>query len=197
MQPITSNIDRSLFARIAEGDEQAFEQLYHSYLPELYPVIMQVVRTELVVKDIIQEVFLYLWMDREKLSGIEEPRHWIFRMAYNRSYSWVKKQIVREKAAADMQQAQQNISTEETEDAIAFSEASRLVQEAIGQLAAKSQQIYRLSREEGLKPAAIADLLQMDVQVVKNSLYRSGKTIKTYLATRGIIIPIALFIAAQ
>lgn len=197
MQPTTSNIDRSLFARIAEGDEQAFEQLYRTYLPELYPVIMQVVRTELVVKDIIQEVFLYLWMDREKLTGIEEPRHWIFRMAYNRSYSWVKKQIVREKAAATIQQEQQHAFTEATEEAVAFSEASRLVQEAIGQLPPKSQQIYRLSREEGLKPAAIADLLQMDVQVVKNSLYRSGKTIKTYLGTRGIIIPIALFIAAQ
>lgn len=188
--------DLSLFARIADGDEAAFEQLYHLYLPELYPVVFNIVRTELLVKDIIQEVFLYLWMDREKLNGVEQPRHWIFRIAYNRSYTWLKKQILREKTARELldQQPDQAVSGS-TEEAIGFSEAARLVMEAINQLPPKSQQIYRLSREAGLKPAAIAEQLGMDVQAVKNSLYRSGKTLKTWLAGKGILVPIALLIS--
>ncbi len=191
-----TNRDLSLFALIADGDEPAFEQLYNLYLPELYPVILNVVRTELVVKDIIQEIFLYLWMDREKLTGVDQPRNWIFRIAYNRSYSWLKKQIVRERAAQTMLDQQAAItSTSSTEEAVHFSEAARFVMDAINHLPPKSQQIYRLSREAGLKPAAIAEQLGMDVQAVKNSLYRSGKTLKAALADKGILIPIALLLS--
>lgn len=191
-----TNRDLSLFALIAEGDEPAFEQLYNLYLPELYPVILNVVRTELVVKDIIQEVFLYLWMDREKLTGVDQPRNWIFKIAYNRSYTWLKKQIVRERTAQNLLEQQAgNAITSNTEEAVHFSEAARFVMEAISNLPAKSQQIYRLSREAGLKPAAIAEQLGMDVQAVKNSLYRSGKTLKAALADKGILIPIALLLS--
>lgn len=189
MQENNTNRDLELFALIAEGDEAAFEQLYNLYLPELYPVIFSVVKSELLVKDIIQELFLYLWLDREKLNGVDQPRNWIFKIAYNRSYSWLKKQIVRERAA---QQMSTQVAENATEEAVHFSEASRLVLAAINELAPKSQQIYRLSREAGLKPAAIADQLGMDVQAVKNSLYRSGKALKAALASKGIVVPIAL-----
>ncbi len=196
MPEATLNRDKELFARIAEGDEAAFEELYHLYLPELYPVIYTVVRTELVIKDIIQEVFLYLWMDREKLADIDNPRHWIFRITYNRSYTWLKKQIARERMARTMQHEQDDHALwNATEETVQFSEAARLVQEAIRRLPAKSQQIYRMSREQGLKPAAIATQMGMSVQVVKNSLYRSGKTIKTILAEQGIIIPLAIIVS--
>ena len=195
MQENNTNRDKALFVLIAGGDEPAFEQLYNLYLPELYPVIFNIVRTELVVKDIIQEVFLYLWMDREKLIEIALPRHWIFKITYNRSYSWLKKQIAGERAARSLQQEQdENPASVSTEEAVNFSEASRLVHEAIRHLPSKSQQIYRLSREEGLKPAAIADQMGMNVQVVKNSLYRSGKAIKSYLEEKGILIPIAILL---
>lgn len=194
MNEKNTNRDLQLFAGIAEGDETAFEQLYNIYLPELYPVIFNIVRTDLLVKDIIQEIFLYLWMDREKLTGVDQPRNWIFRITYNRSYSWLKKQIAREKAAQNLLEQQPNNSTENTEEAVYFSESARLVMEAIKSLPPKSQQIYRLSREAGLKPAAIADQLGMDVQAVKNSLYRSGKTLKAALADKGIIIPLALLL---
>ena len=43
-------------------------------LPDLVP-------SETNVKDIAQEVFLYLWLGRSKLPEIEEPQHWIFRIA--------------------------------------------------------------------------------------------------------------------
>jgi RNA polymerase sigma-70 factor (ECF subfamily) len=160
-----TNRDLSLFALIADGDEPAFEQLY-------------------------------LWMDREKLTGVDQPRNWIFKIAYNRSYSWLKKQIVRERAAQTMLDQQAAItSSSSTEEAVHFSEAARFVMDAIDHLPPKSQQIYRLSREAGLKPAAIAEQLGMDVQAVKNSLYRSGKTLKAALADKGILIPIALLLS--
>lgn len=190
-----SNTDKELFFLVAEGDEAAFEQLYNKFLPELYTTIFTIVKTETVVKDIIQEVFLYLWMDREKLADVEQPRNWIFKITYNRSYTWLKKQIAQERINKKLLDEQGELSLFSiTEENVHFAEATRIIQEAIYQLPAKSQKIYRLSREEGLKPAAIAQELDMSVQVVKNSLYRSGKTIKSYLADHGIVIPIVILV---
>jgi RNA polymerase sigma-70 factor (ECF subfamily) len=91
------NIEKELFSRIAQGDEAAFNTLFHTYVPRLYTLVMKVTRSEGVPKDIIQEVFLFLWMDRESLALVEVPQNWIFKMAYNRSYSWLARQIARKR----------------------------------------------------------------------------------------------------
>ena len=185
--------DLDLFQQIADGDENAFEQLYDRYLPLLYPVIIKIVRTEPVVKDLIQEVFLYLWVDREKLHDIESPKNWIFRIAYNRSYTWLKKHMAESRAIKLSEQNELELINE-TEDTVSFRESARLIKLAIEALPEQSKKIYLMSRQEGMKPSAIAEQLGMSVQVVKNSLYRSGKTIKDWLSTQGLIIPLIVII---
>ena len=187
--------DSELFSLISGGDEQAFEQLYNLYLPQLYPVVFNIVKSELLVRDIIQEVFLCLWMDREKLSEVQIPRHWIFRITYNRAYTWAKKQAVQRRSYENIQQAHEvSLPKNTTEDSLNFTETTRLVKLAIRDLPARSREIYILSREHGLKPAEIAAQTGMSVQVVKNSLLRSGKTVKLFLAKKGVILPLTLIL---
>lgn len=184
--------DKELFNRIAEGDEQAFEQLFHAYVPSLYTAIVKIVRTEPVARDIIQEVFLYLWIDRENLVNIDHPQNWIFKIAYNRSYSWLsKKSSVLEEKYGDNQQYE-NVSDNQLEELLSLHETNRLIQEAIQQLPDQARRIFQLSRENGLKSAEIGEQLGISVQTVRNSLVRSAKTIKAYLADHDIILPMIL-----
>ena len=83
---------------IAEGDENAFEMLFHLYVPKIEPVILNMVHSEAVVKDIIQDIFLSIWISREKLTGIESPSNWIFKIVYNRTYTWLRQQSIHGKA---------------------------------------------------------------------------------------------------
>ena len=181
----------ALFALISQGDEVAFEQLFKLYVPQIQPVILQIVRSDAVVKDIVQEVFLHLWLGRDKLREIAEPRHWIFRITYNRSFQYVRKKLLQDKTNARLSASPESLThLSQTEDSVDFAETTRLVQAAIACLPPQAKKIYQLNRLSGMRAAEIADQLGISTQSVRNSLTRSGKDIKEYLARHGIIIPL-------
>ncbi|HEY5408367.1 MAG TPA: RNA polymerase sigma-70 factor [Ginsengibacter sp.] len=185
--------EKELFSLIAEGDEKAFEELFHLYVPKIQPVIKKMVSSETIAEDIIQDIFLNIWVNRERLTEIESPSNWIFKIVYNRSYTWLRHQSVRSKASVRIIGEQPDLShTNFTEENVLFSETARIVKEAIHQLPPKTKKIYELSREAGLKNPEIAAKLDISVQTVKNTLANAGKSVKTYLAGKGIIIPMIL-----
>jgi RNA polymerase sigma-70 factor (ECF subfamily) len=194
LQDHSSHNEKELFRLIAEGNETAFEELFHLYVPRIQPVVYKIVKSEPVVKDIIQEIFLAVWLDREKLTVIDEPRNWIFKITYNCAYRWVKRQLVREKAKVRIGKEQEEIQPagNTAENDLLFAETARLVKEAINALPPQSKKIYQLNREAGMKIADIAQELDISPQSVKNSLFRSGKTIREYLVQKGILLPLVL-----
>jgi RNA polymerase sigma-70 factor (ECF subfamily) len=193
----TIHNDKELFALIATGDEPAFENLFHAYVPRLQPLIASIVNSEIVAKDIIQEVFLSLWLNRHKLPDIQEPSNWIFKITYNKSYSFLRRQVVALKANEIITERLGTASLNGTEESLAFAETARVIQQAVQELPERSRTIYKLSREQGLKISEIADDLNISTQSVKNSLYRSGQVIKDHLAKQGIIVPLVLLIFFQ
>lgn len=185
--------EKDLFNLIAHDDETAFERLFHLYVPRIKPVILKMVKSEAVVKDLIQDIFLNLWVDREQLLSINSPSNWIFKIVYNRTYTWLEKQAVRHRASEVQQRRHEGMAlSNQTEENVSFSETSRLVQQAIIQLPPQAKNIYLLSREAGLKNAEIAEKLSLSVSTVKNTLVNAGRAIKEYLAQHGITLPLIL-----
>lgn len=188
------NIEKELFSRVAQGDEEAFNTLFHRYVPRLHTLITKVTRSEGVAKDIIQEVFLYLWMDRESLANVEVPQNWIFKIAYNRSYSWLARQFSRNRKYNEFIQRNPVEGVDSLEHTVFLNETARLIHEATALLPEQARKIFQLSRETGLKAADVADQLEISVQTVRNSLVRSVKFIKEYLAQHGILLPALLIL---
>lgn len=189
------NIEKALFARVAQGDEEAFNTLFHAYVPRLHTLVMKVTRSdEGVAKDIIQEVFLYLWIDRESLATVDVPQNWIFKIAYNRSYSWLARQFSRNRKYNEFRQQNPTEGDDSLEHTVSLNETARLIHEATSLLPEQARKIFKLSRETGLKAAEVADKLEISVQTVRNSLVRSVKFIKEHLAQNGILLPALLIL---
>ena len=188
------NIEKELFLRVAQGDEEAFNTLFHRYVPRLHTLIMKVTRNEGVAKDIIQEVFLYLWIDREALTEVEVPQNWIYKIAYNRSYTWLSKQVSRNQKYSEFKQQNPIEGDDSLEHTVSLHETARLIQEATSLLPEQARRIFQLSRETGLKAAEVAEQLNISVQTVRNSLVRSVKFIKEYLTQHGILLPALLIL---
>ncbi|NML23642.1 sigma-70 family RNA polymerase sigma factor [Pseudoflavitalea sp. G-6-1-2] len=190
--------DKELLLLVSKGDESAFEQLYDRYLPLIQPVILQIVKSEAVVKDLVQGLFLRLWLNREKLTEIQEPKSYIFRMVYNQSFKYLKKQLTEEKAALQIAADQGgNDLAPSLEQHLDMTEVRRLIEAGIQAMPAQSGLIYRLNRIQGHKPQEIADQLGISVQSVRNSLTRSGKFLKEYLQHQGITLPLLLIALAM
>jgi RNA polymerase sigma-70 factor (ECF subfamily) len=133
-------------------------------------------------------------MDRESLAEVEVPQNWIFKIAYNRSYSWLARQYDRNRKYNEFLQRNPSEGYDSLEHTVFLNETARLIHEATALLPEQARRIFKLSRETGLKAAEVADQLEISVQTVRNSLVRSVKFIKEYLAQHGILLPIVLIL---
>ena len=192
---IEARKEKELFISIAEGNEAAFRELFHLYMPQLYPMILKVTKVENAAEDILQETFLKLWISRDKLAEIENPRAWILRIAYFQAFTFLRKKAIHQKAVDRLSdKAQLDLLRSDTEETIAFSSLQTLVRQAVASLPRQPKKIYQLSREEGLKIPEIAEQLNLSEQTVKNTLSRSLKLIREYVIRAGhVLITIALF----
>lgn len=180
--------EKELFYRIAEGDENAFAEIYRAYVPQLLPFVNSIVRTSAVADEVIQETFLRLWVSRDKLTEILEPRAWIFRIASNLCYTYLKRHLT-ERSIIESMSVGENASYYEEGNA---TELVKLVKEAVEQLPPQRQKIYRLSREGGMNIQQIADALNISVPTVKNTISQSLKSIRDHLEEKGYSIPLVI-----
>jgi RNA polymerase sigma-70 factor (family 1) len=178
--------DKDLFARIAEGEETAFHQLFASYVPFLQPTIYKIVKDDHAAQDIIQETFLRLWIHRDKMPGIENPRSWILRIAYYRAFSYLRSMSVYDKAVNSLTvTGAEPTETTGPEDALVFNDMRRQVEQAVDLLPGQQQKAWELSRKSGLSIADIALAMNLSPQSVKNTLGRAQQFIRNHLEKAG------------
>lgn len=185
--------DHELFNLIATGDEAAFKALYHRYGPLLLPTVSGIIKSESLARDVVQEVFLRVWLNRDMLEEIQSPKAWLFRISYYQAYTHLRKKGVYDKHQEKFAYEQPGVTSEDiVEFSIQARDTGRLIKEAISALSPQERKIYILSREKDMKIAEIAEQLDLSVQTVKNTLYRALKSIRAYLSRHGVIISLEL-----
>jgi RNA polymerase sigma-70 factor (family 1) len=187
----SSYIENELFIRISEGDEDAFSVCYAEYGRMLMPFLIRLVGSRDSGEEIIQEVFLKVWLHRDRLAAIENPKSWLFRVAANTGRNWLKKKMMIEQHL----QAQQPSEGfhDLTAEGLDLRAVAHLVQATIQSFPPQRKLIYQMSREEDLKPAEIADRLQLSVSTVKNTLLSALRTIREKIEEAGLLGTILFF----
>jgi RNA polymerase sigma-70 factor (family 1) len=170
--------------QIAQGDEAAFSVLFYAYLDILQTFIMKLTRSAVDTEEVVQETFMRLWMGRDKLTEVRSLGAWIYTIAANECYKFLKKRSSREQGPIEKDEA-----VDGGNDAVAeemdLKEVRRLIIEAVGRLPAQRRRIYQMSRDEEMKIPEIAERLGISPNTVKNTLVVSLGFIRHYLAERG------------
>jgi len=171
--------------RIAEGDEEAFADLFDHYYTLLRPFVWKFTQSPMETEDILQETFIRVWLSRDKLPDVDNLHSWIFTIASRQCLTLMRGNLSNRKKMGALQQQESTRSIETPADTAQVAEITRLVTIVVNQMPLQRQRIYRMSREEGLKPAAIADKLSLSVQTVKNVLVTALKEIRDQLTAAG------------
>ena len=186
MLPPFLHDEKALLQQIAQGDEAAFSTLFYAYLGNLQPFIMKLTRSEEDTKEVIQETFIRLWMSRDKLGEVQTLHAWIYTIAANECYRFLKKRSSREQRLSDLTRADTSaVGDQPALYALQLKEVNRLVREAVSQLPQRRRRIYQMSRDEGLKIPEIAAALHISPNTVKNTLVSSLGFIRKYLVAKG------------
>jgi RNA polymerase sigma-70 factor (family 1) len=181
----STHTDKALFKEMALGNEPAFGAVFHRYIPLLLPFAIKLVGATKEPEEVIQEVFLKVWMHREKLAAVDNPKAYLVRIVSNEATNYLQK-LARQNRL--MEKAMQNRGAEPLtpEENLALKETAGLVTEAIEHLTPTCRQVYLLSREEYLSIPEIATRLHLSESTVKNQLVKALKDIRQYIRKTGL-----------
>jgi len=183
---------------MALGDEEAFRQIVYIYHQRLLPVTISLVKSEAEARDIMQEVFLKLWVNRATLADVDNPGAWLRVVLANTTSNRIRSQLryeLRNQMAGGMHPSENPDHPDQHLDA-RF--AQSLIDEAVSLLPAKRRQVFLLSRREGLSRQEIAACMNISEHTVRNQLSDAVAFIQDYLRNKGgLIIPAILLLLSD
>ena len=92
--------------------EKDFEELFDLHFENLMGFVCSYVRDEEVAKDIVHDVFLMLWKNRNKLYSLYSLKTYLFNFAKNSALNYVKHQKVIENNERNIIELNENVTEE-------------------------------------------------------------------------------------
>jgi len=183
---VATEKETELLKDIAAGNSKAFRALYSQWEPTLSSFIFQVTRSKIITAEIIQDVFLKIWMARESLVDVKDFKAYLFVISKNRAINALKKSL------ADLERMKKYVSevpfneqsVEDDNDQLPFT----LIDEAIDQLSPRQKEIFLLHRYERYSYREIAEQLGIGKESVKTHLSLAIKSIKNHIETKITLI---------
>lgn len=175
---------QQLILDASEGDESAFAHIFYEYSPALLSFAKKLSYSPIEAEEIIQNVFLRVWLHRDKLPGIENLKSWLYKFVVNEGLTYIKKRVARDRATLQFQNTVISADND-IEKIVDLNELKRIVAEAVESLSEQRKKVFNLSRGEGLSIDEISEQLNLSPSTVKNTLVAALKVIRNYLSTYG------------
>ena len=171
--------DIELYRKLKEGDEQAFKALFQKYYSAMCLYASQFLHDDVMAEETVQELFVHLWERRASLNIETSVKHYFFRSIRNQCLNQLQHQKVRKQYASKvMESSQQEIDPEQYYMEV---DLMKRIEKSIESLPPKRQEIFRLSREQGLKYHEIADKLNISVKTVEAQMGLALKHLRNEL----------------
>lgn len=170
-----------------DGNQVAFTELFHKHFPALM-VFAQRFVPESTAEDILSESFIKLWQQKNEFASDAQVHQWLKTTVRNAALNSIrqeKRKTLRHEAFAALLDgdAENDLFTAEAETNL----YSKIL-EQIALLPAQQQRILRLFFLEGKDNAAIAEMLGISVQAVKNQKVTALKTLRKTFSKAQLIL---------
>lgn len=161
---------------LQKGDHDALARLMRMFYLSLFDYGRRMVKSDELVKDAVQEVFLHLWEKRKSLPVIHSLSFYLLGAVRNQ----VIKMLLREKKLGSLEDFYEleefhiEFSTEENLIQQQNTEAkNKLLHSSLNSLSARQKEVIYLRYYQNMDPAKISDLLQISPQSVYNLLHEA------------------------
>ncbi|WP_319500266.1 RNA polymerase sigma-70 factor [uncultured Draconibacterium sp.] len=170
--------ENRLFENIQQGDEKAFEKLFKLYYGYLCNFATKLINDDVAAEEIVQDFFVKFWERRADLKVETSLKNYLFRSVKNLCLNHIKHSNIK------LLHAQKVIAESETSnfnnDYIEVDLAADIAK-SIEELPEKRREIFRLSREEGLKYREIAEKLNISIKTVEAQMSLAIKSLRDKL----------------
>lgn len=170
--------DEELLKRVADGDQEAFYQLYRNTDRTIYSFILSILKNPQDAEEVMQETYLKVWTNASSYQSQGKPLAWMFTIARNLCYMRFRDQKRQADVGLDELNGEEMgevcLPLEQMADAIVLKAALSILKE-------DERQIVLLHASAGLKHREVAAGLQMPLATVLSKYNRAMKKLQQYL----------------
>jgi RNA polymerase sigma-70 factor (ECF subfamily) len=178
---ITDSHIKNLLDEIAlHNSEKAYKSLFMGMHESLIDFACSILKSAEDAEEVVSDFFITIWQQRASLQSIEKPRLYFFISVKNAS---LNKLVVKQRHKLPMDVEWQTSLKSvffNPEELMLSAEIVNKVMEAVNELPPKCKIIFKLIKEEGLKYAEVAKLLDISIKTVEAQMAIALRRIKTH-----------------
>ena len=167
-----------LFKEIQRGNKSAFEELFLLYYDKLTAFASQYTRQIESAEEIASELFVKIWLRRDKLSDVLNPEVYLYISIKNACLNVIRADSKRSHLFKEpMEDVNAADATWNEGTSMEDKELEEILDQAVAALPDRRRIIFKLIKEDGLKSSEAAKILGISVRTVENQLYKAIKTL--------------------
>ena len=185
--------DEELMLSYRDGDEDAFEMLYHRYERPLLNFIYRMVTNATDAENLCQETFFRVVRGKRKYKATAQFKTWLFRIALNLCRDRLRRMKHRSHLSLNapvLAQDDEDVELQElipdpSSDPVEYVETDELgalIERAIASLPQDQRSVVIMKEYQGLKLSEIADVMNCPIGTVKSLNHRAHGKLKKILA---------------
>jgi RNA polymerase sigma-70 factor (ECF subfamily) len=174
---MTMNENTNKLAKLlTDNNILAFRQLYEQFYKKLCFYIYEIILDFEASKDVAQDIFSKLWQDRATLPNFTDFEHYLFKIARNSAFDYIRKNITKSKYESYIS----FISNEayKQEDTLEFEELQTIFKMEVDAFSDKTKEIFYLKNEKNKTIKEISKMLSLPVKTVEWHSSKIKKTIR-------------------
>ncbi len=192
MKPDVAQTNADLYASLPDemlgrllftGDAKAYEAIYQRHWRALFSLACWKTNSRAVAEEMVQELFLKLWENRQK-TLIEHPEAYLNTALKYSVIGFIKRKLVN--AQAELGEASEQAADRLADADMDLAELSAALENALNMLPPKTRQVFQMSRFEHRSTAEIATQLGLTDRAVEYHITQSLRLLrfqlKDYLA---------------
>ena len=183
-----------LIQSLKKGSTKAFDSIYQMYSKRLYVYSLQFTKSPEEAEEIVQDVFVRLWNNRERIKQDETLRSLLFIMAKHHLINAYRSKV-NSWVYEDYIGYTNTFSVDNTHHRLEYNEFMAQFKQIMDTLPSTQQKVIRLSRLQQLSNKEIAEELSLSEQTVKNQLSLGIRALKEKMSW-ALVLLVLLFINA-
>jgi RNA polymerase sigma-70 factor (ECF subfamily) len=169
--------EAELIASLREGNDKAFARVYHKYYGPLLNSAFRKTNNAALAEDLVQDVFLQLYIKKDISSSIEG---YLFTSLRNKIISSWRKSLSRNKHITALESRAEPVIND-TGTSVELKEIKAALSDEVAKLPPNCRKVFVLSREYHLSNKEIAERLGISVNTVEQHMRKALRLLRTNL----------------
>lgn len=182
---------KKLIKHLKKGNTGAYSYLVDLHYKELCDYASNLARDNFKSEDIVQNVIVRMWQQREKLNTNISIKNYLYKSVYNEFIDQYRKEVAVTKLEKKYIEGLDTVI--EVQDITEINRLMTLVQNEIERLPPRCKETFLLSKQEGLTYVEIAEYQNVSVNTVEKQMVKAFSILRKKMKEKVMSILFLLF----